>query len=99
MKNRGARSASSEAEKNAAGAVHPQFAMHALLDRIGIARDIVKQLADPATHGREMLVSEALRPAATTDRWQRHLGSADFAAATDRAMAGVQRDRSRQCRG
>ena len=36
-----------------------------------------------------MLVSEALRPAATTDRWQRRLGSADFAAATDRAMAGV----------
>jgi ATP-dependent helicase/nuclease subunit B len=80
---------SSELEKNAGGAVHPQFAMHALLDRIGIARNIVKRLGDPDAHGREMLVSEALRPAATTDRWQRRLGSAEFAAATDRAMAGV----------
>ncbi len=50
---------------------------------------IVQQLGDPAPYGREMLVSEALRPAATTDRWQRRLGSADFAAAADRAMAGV----------
>jgi ATP-dependent helicase/nuclease subunit B len=81
--------ASSEHEKNAAGAVHPQFAMHALLDRIGIERDAVKQLATPAAHGRELLVSEVLRPATTTDRWQRRLGTADFAAATERAMAGV----------
>lgn len=80
---------SREAEKNATGAVHPQFAMHALLDRIGITRDVVKRLGDPATRGREMLVSEALRPATTTDRWQRRLGSADFAAVTNRAMAGV----------
>ena len=36
-----------------------------------------------------MLVSEALRPATTTDRWQRRLGTAEFAAATERAMAGV----------
>ena len=81
--------ASSEHEKSAAGAVHPQFAMHALLERIGIKRDAVKHLATPAAHGREMLVSEALRPAKTTDRWQRRLGTADFAAATGRAMAGV----------
>ena len=80
---------SDEHEKNAAGAVHPQFAMHALLDRIGIKRVAVESLADPAAHGREMLVSEALRPAMTTDRWQRRFGTADFAAATDRAMAGV----------
>ena len=81
--------ASSEHKKNAAGAVHPQFAMHALLDRIGIKRDIVKRLADPTAHGREMLVSEALRPATTTDRWQRRLGSAGFAVAIEKAMAGV----------
>jgi ATP-dependent helicase/nuclease subunit B len=81
--------ASSEHEKNATGAVHPQFAMHALLDRIGIKRGAVERLAEPAAHGREMLVSEALRPATTTDRWQRRLGSADFTAAADRAMAGV----------
>jgi ATP-dependent helicase/nuclease subunit B len=81
--------ASHEGEKNATAAVHPQFAMHALLDRIGIKRAAVKQLATPGPHGREMLVSEALRPATTTDRWQRRLGTADFAAATDKAMAGV----------
>src|SRR5262249_9786895 len=81
--------ASSESEKIVTGAVHPQFAMHALLDRMGITRDAVKPLADPAMHGREMLVSEALRPAATTDRWQRRLRTADFVAAADRAMAGV----------
>jgi ATP-dependent helicase/nuclease subunit B len=81
--------ASGEREKSAAGAVHPQFAMHALLDRIGIKRDAVEPLTDPAAHGRERLVSEALRPATTTDRWQRRLGSADFAAAADRAMAGL----------
>jgi len=79
----------SKDEKNAAGVVHPQFAMQALLARMGIARDAVKPLAAPAAHGREMLVSEALRPATTTDRWQRRFGTAEFAAATDRAMAGV----------
>jgi ATP-dependent helicase/nuclease subunit B len=81
--------ASSEHKKNAAGAVHPQFAMHALLDRIGIKRDAVERLADPAAHGREVLVSEALRPATTTDRWQRRLGTAGFAVAIEKAMAGV----------
>jgi ATP-dependent helicase/nuclease subunit B len=81
--------ASSEHEKNAAGAVHPQFAMRALLDRIGINREAVEQLTSPAAHGREMLVSEALRLATTTDRWQRRLGTGNFAAATDRAMSGL----------
>ena len=50
---------------------HPQFAMQALLRRIGITRDAVVALGEPAAHGRERLVSEALRPAAATDRWQR----------------------------
>jgi ATP-dependent helicase/nuclease subunit B len=48
---------------------HPQLAMHALLQRIGIARDEVKVLGKPSMHGRERYVSEALRPAAATDRW------------------------------
>ncbi len=52
---------------------HPQFAMRALLARIGIGRDEVAPLAPPATHGREVLLSEALRPAAATDRWQDRL--------------------------
>ncbi len=49
---------------------HPQFALHALLGRIGITRDAVLRLGRPAAHGRERTVSEALRPAAATDRWQ-----------------------------
>jgi ATP-dependent helicase/nuclease subunit B len=49
---------------------HPQFAMQALLRRIGIARDQVRLLGTPAAHGRERYLSEALRPAAATDRWQ-----------------------------
>jgi ATP-dependent helicase/nuclease subunit B len=72
---------------------HPQFAMQALLHRIGIARDEVKTLGAPeAHHGdvqeREYLVCEALRPAAATDRWQ-ELGAADVPARLDRALAGV----------
>ena len=50
---------------------HPQFAMQALLRRIGIAREEVAVLGGRACDRRERQVSEALRPAATTDRWQR----------------------------
>jgi len=55
---------------------HAQFAMHALLDRIGITRTDVRPLAEPV--GGEALVSEALRPAATTERWQKRLADKDF---------------------
>jgi ATP-dependent helicase/nuclease subunit B len=81
--------ASGEDEKSAPATVHPQFAMQALLARMGITRDAVKQLAAPAAHGREMLLSEAMRPAATTDRWQTRFKAVDFAAAADKAMAGI----------
>jgi len=46
---------------------HPQLAMHALLRRIGIARDEVTRLAQPSPRAR--LVSEAMRPSAATERW------------------------------
>ena len=56
-------------KKNIAPApAHPQFAMQALLTRIGITRAAVVALAAP--RGRERLVSEALRPAAATDLWR-----------------------------
>jgi ATP-dependent helicase/nuclease subunit B len=67
---------------------HPQFAMQALLRRIGIARDEVKPLS-VAPHGRERLVSEALRPAAATDHWQQRLSQSDFANHVDAALAGI----------
>jgi ATP-dependent helicase/nuclease subunit B len=68
---------------------HPQFAMHALLERIGIARRDVAILAPPTPAGREVLVSEALRPAAATDKWQARLGDERFAAAVEQALAGA----------
>src|SRR5216684_97839 len=67
---------------------HPQSAMQALLRRIGIARERVLVLGNPSAHRRERYVSEALRPAAVTDRW-RQLGSPEFAAELDRALAGL----------
>jgi ATP-dependent helicase/nuclease subunit B len=66
---------------------HAQFAMHALLDRIGITRADVAQLEPPASHGREALVSEALRPAATTERWRQRRDDMDFDVAADNALA------------
>ena len=76
---------------------HAQFAMQALLARIGIARDEVVPLDEAAP--REALVSEALRPASTTEHWQlqprpRHI--------RDRRRCRGRRavaDRGGQCRG
>jgi ATP-dependent helicase/nuclease subunit B len=73
----------------APAAGHPQFAMQALLTRIGITRHDVAALAAPAPRGRELLVSEALRPAATTERWQLRAKKKDFDAATARALASL----------
>ena len=64
---------------------HPQFAMQALLTRIGIARDAVTQLAN--ANGRERLVSEALRPAAATDMWRETAADPVFEAHADAALA------------
>jgi len=63
---------------------HPQFALQALLARIGVARDAVERLAEPC--GRERLVSEALRPAAATDLWRQRAADPSFAAAADAAL-------------
>jgi len=53
---------------------HPQFAMHALLERIGIARDEVVRLGNGGA--REHLASEALRPAEATEHWAVRLDDA-----------------------
>jgi ATP-dependent helicase/nuclease subunit B len=52
---------------------HPQFAMQALLKRLGVGRSDVESLREPAPHGREKLVSEALCPAAASECWQQRL--------------------------
>jgi len=51
--------------------------MRGLLARIGIGRAEVVRLRAPLEHGREVLLSEALRPAAATDRWQDRLHEVD----------------------
>src|SRR5215471_8791278 len=65
---------------------HPQFAMQALLRRIGIAREEVVALGAAAAHDRERYISEALRPAAATERWQR---LADVPLRIERALETV----------
>src|SRR5262252_7821829 len=59
---------------------HPQFALQALLTRMGIARDAVVRLAPPSSHGRERLVSEAFRPAAATHLWRERVAEVGFSA-------------------
>lgn len=50
---------------------HPQYAIKTLLGRLGIERGDVVALAEapPALKHRRSVVSQALRPAETTDRW------------------------------
>jgi ATP-dependent helicase/nuclease subunit B len=52
---------------------HPQFAMHALLQRFGIKRHDVVILGEPAQHGRNVLASEAMRPSNATAHWHQRL--------------------------
>ncbi len=68
---------------------HPQFALAALLRRIGVTRADVKALAAPAPHGREPVVSEALRPAASSALWKDRLAAPSFAARADAAMRDI----------
>ncbi|MDI1264591.1 MAG: double-strand break repair protein AddB, partial [bacterium] len=59
---------------------HPQFAMQGLLDRFGIKRSDVELLGTPSALGREVLVSETMRPSSATERWHDRLGQPDVAA-------------------
>jgi ATP-dependent helicase/nuclease subunit B len=74
-------------KKTAPAPAHPQFAMQALLARIGITREDVTVLAQP--RGRERFVSEALRPAAATDRWRQISTDPTFAAHADAAVESL----------
>ncbi len=60
---------------------HPQLAMHALLRRIGIAREDVGVLGTGGA--REQLVSEAMRPSEATERWAEQIGGAVRAGALE----------------
>src|SRR4051794_32669930 len=66
---------------------HPQFAMHALLDRLSIKRGDVEILGTAAPHGRDMLVSETMRPSNATAQWHDRLERPEIAG---RISAGMQ---------
>jgi|HubBroStandDraft_6_1064221.scaffolds.fasta_scaffold22882_2 ATP-dependent helicase/nuclease subunit B len=72
-------------KKVAAAPGHPQFAMQALLTRIGIARSAVESLAK--ADGREVLLSEAMRPAMQTDAWRERANDLVFAAQADATVS------------
>jgi ATP-dependent helicase/nuclease subunit B len=65
---------------------HPQYAMHMLLKRFGIERRDVTRLAPPARGGREVLISEAMRPSEATAVWHERLRQLDVAANIAAAM-------------
>ncbi len=66
---------------------HPQFAMQALLARIGIERGAVTPLA--ASGVRERLVSEVLRPAEATDLWRQRAVEPAFGADMETALGKI----------
>jgi ATP-dependent helicase/nuclease subunit B len=72
---------------SAAASNHPQFAMHGLLDKFGLKRSDVETLGAPAPHGRELLMSEAMRPSNATAQWHRRLGEPEVA---EKIAAGMQ---------
>ncbi|HMK70318.1 MAG TPA: double-strand break repair protein AddB [Xanthobacteraceae bacterium] len=66
---------------------HPQFAMQALLTRIGVTRDAVESLAE--SRGRERLISEVLRPAAATEAWRERATDSAFEADVETALGTI----------
>jgi ATP-dependent helicase/nuclease subunit B len=68
---------------------HPQFALQALLTRLGIGRAEVAVLAEPAGGGREPIASEAFRPAAATDQWRARTAESSFVMHAEAGLAGL----------
>ncbi len=68
---------------------HPQFAMHGLLKQLGLDRSGVAMLGDAPAHDRAALLSEALRPAATTDLWRSRLAEPGFATRLAASLSGL----------
>src|ERR1700738_3238347 len=68
---------------------HPQFAMHRLLHRFGIKRSDVEILGEPAPHGRDVLVSEAMRPSNASAQWHRRLAEPEIVEKISGGMANL----------
>ncbi|HWZ36863.1 MAG TPA: double-strand break repair protein AddB [Bradyrhizobium sp.] len=65
---------------------HPQFAMQALLERFGIKRGDVETLQPPLPDGRDVLLSEAMRPSNATAQWHDRLQQPEIAARIENGM-------------
>ncbi|QWG13249.1 double-strand break repair protein AddB [Bradyrhizobium sediminis] len=68
---------------------HPQYAMHALLERFGIRRSDVEILGEPSPHGRDVLVSEAMRPSNASAQWHRRLAEPEVSEKISNGMANL----------
>jgi ATP-dependent helicase/nuclease subunit B len=68
---------------------HPQYALHALLQRLGLKRGDVELLQPPAAGGRDLLASESMRPSATTEVWHDRLKQPEIAARIKAGMADL----------
>jgi ATP-dependent helicase/nuclease subunit B len=71
---------------------HPQAILHRLLEIVGVGRDAVQTLGEvgPALALRARFLSQALRPADSTDAWRREHADDPLAdAAVEAALAGV----------
>ncbi len=68
---------------------HPQYAMQGLLDRFGIKRGDVEILGEPAPRGREVLVSETMRPSTATEQWHERLEQPEISAKISGGMTNL----------
>jgi ATP-dependent helicase/nuclease subunit B len=68
---------------------HPQFAMQGLLDRFGVKRSDVEILGTPAPQGRDVLVSETMRPSTATEQWHDRLARPDVSARITAGMTSL----------
>ena len=63
--------------------------MHALLDRFGIKRGDVEILGTPRADGRDVLLSEAMRPSNATAQWHDRLAQPEISAHIARGMKNL----------
>jgi ATP-dependent helicase/nuclease subunit B len=68
---------------------HPQYGMHALLQRFAVKRSDVEILAPAAPRGRDALLSEAMRPSNATAQWQQRLAEPEIAGKIARGMENL----------
>ena len=71
---------------------HPQYALRRLLDRIGIQPEEVEEIGEPSPSlaARARLISEAMRPAETTDAWGALAGTAGDPSASQELDGGFE---------